>query len=57
MPIFPKGTGQIEEGSGPGQGPLGWKTGVGIPVSVMLAVNFTFMCLAEGLYWWFKLDV
>ena len=28
MPIFPGGTGLVQEGSGPGQGPLGWRTGV-----------------------------
>ena len=28
MPIFLVGAGRIVEGSGPGQGPLGWRTGV-----------------------------
>ena len=28
MPIFTKGAGLVQGGSGPGQGPLGWRTGV-----------------------------
>ena len=44
MPIFLIGAGRIGEGSGPGQGPLGWRTGVlcqvvGLAAAMVLLVE------------------
>ena len=45
MPIFLVGTGRIGEGSGPGQGLLGWRTGVSCRVGGRAAA---IVLLAEG---------
>ena len=45
MPIFLRGAGLVREGSGPGQGPLGWRTGVPCRVGGLAAAM---VLLAEG---------
>ena len=53
MPIFPEGAGLMQEGSGPDQGPLGWRTGVPCRVVSQAAAM---VLLVEGgpslRFWW-----